>query len=164
MQQVCSSAPGRQRKQHLIPHDAAVEAPWIERRRVERDDLEIAASAQGRDQSGEILADPGRASARQLRIDRDPHRLKSLLDLGGETANRRRRGVHLLRLREICVRWSEAAPPIGGVTETSDRVDTGRIDVARAFEIPLRAIEAAEIELLISGSDEIPLRERRERG
>ena len=124
----------------MIPHNAAVEAPWIERRSVERDDFEIAASAQRRDQSGEILADSGRASTRQLRIDRDPQRLRSLLDLGGETANRRRRGVHLLRLGEIRARLIDAAPAIGGVTETRDRIDAGRIDVARALEISLRAI------------------------
>lgn len=72
MQQIDAAPPRGQRQPDLVPKQTAIETPWIERRRVEGDDFQLAARLECRDKTREILADPRGASAGELRIDADP--------------------------------------------------------------------------------------------
>jgi hypothetical protein len=68
-----AAARGEQRQEHLIPHDAPVEAPRIEARRRQRPDVDAGAGQRAR-QIALVRADARRRADRQLRVERNPQK------------------------------------------------------------------------------------------
>ena len=74
VQQVGARAARALRQHDLVPHDAAVETPRIERRFGEFDDVDTESSRSAPARPAHVFADAGRRADCELRVERDPQR------------------------------------------------------------------------------------------